>query len=74
MCVGGSSGIFKKTKNKKNPQKQPAIFRQEDEAGCHVDGFLVDLECRLANAKFSAFIYSEWLNKKWQQKDFAFSG
>lgn len=58
MCVGGSSGIFKKTKQKK-PQRHPAIFRQEDEAGCHVDGFLVDVECRLANAKFSAFIYSE---------------
>lgn len=56
MCVGGSSGIFK---NKKKTQNQPAIFRQEDKAGCHVDGFFVDVECRLANAKFSAFIYSE---------------
>lgn len=58
MCVGGSSGIFKKNNKKKKTQKQPTIFRQENEAGCHVDGLLVDLECRLANEKFSAFIYS----------------
>lgn len=56
MCVGGSSGILKKNKNLKANQR---YLDKRTEAGCHVDGFLVDLEHRLANAKFSAFIYSE---------------
>lgn len=57
-CVWEGVLVYLKKQNKKK-QRHPAIFRQEDEAGCHVDGFLVDVECRLANAKFSAFIYSE---------------